>query len=183
MRANERMDERVAQYLRLDSCLFQTTVHFRLRSTKAPLRLFYGSKAHSPYNTPYSSSTRSDKTPYSVTPFSETPYSETPNSERLYSDTPYSKSVSLETHTPDTPLAETLSTETPFSKRISNEPSRVETPDSDTSSAESLYPGTPFSFSTSLESGSFVPKDKEIPTAITSVTTSTHPRTVSRMIK
>ena len=27
MRANERMDERVAQYLRLDSCLFQTTVH------------------------------------------------------------------------------------------------------------------------------------------------------------
>ena len=26
MRANERTDERVAQYLRLDSCLFQTTV-------------------------------------------------------------------------------------------------------------------------------------------------------------
>ena len=27
MRANEQTDERVAQYLRLDSCLFQTTVH------------------------------------------------------------------------------------------------------------------------------------------------------------
>ena len=27
MRANEQMDERVAQYLRLDSCLFQTIVH------------------------------------------------------------------------------------------------------------------------------------------------------------
>ena len=27
MRANERTDERVAQYLRLDFCLFQTTVH------------------------------------------------------------------------------------------------------------------------------------------------------------
>ena len=29
MRANERTDERVAQYLRLDSCLFQTTVRWR----------------------------------------------------------------------------------------------------------------------------------------------------------
>ena len=31
MRANERMDERVALYLRLYSCLFQTTVHWKTR--------------------------------------------------------------------------------------------------------------------------------------------------------
>ena len=34
VRANERTDEQVAQYLRLYSCLFQTTVHRSLPSTK-----------------------------------------------------------------------------------------------------------------------------------------------------
>ena len=44
MRANERTDERVAQYLRLDSCLFQTTVRRRRRRVlfpRFPLALVY----------------------------------------------------------------------------------------------------------------------------------------------
>ena len=42
MRANERTDERVAQYLRLDSCLFQTIVHY-LRRCHLPSLLVHGS--------------------------------------------------------------------------------------------------------------------------------------------
>ena len=55
MRANERTDERVGQYLRLYSCLFQTTVRSRLRARKREIpngmqfklanAIFFGSMA------------------------------------------------------------------------------------------------------------------------------------------